>query len=286
MRNKLIAIGLGIALVLGSAGAAFAANPNAGQKPTTPYKACATLQGVINAFPSRLGVCPVNSNLVTINPNGGAQGTPGVNGTNGTNGANGSVGPVGPAGTNGTDGINGKNGHRGRTGATGKTGAVGPAELESWESCVPSLCIDTPPAGGGSGGWGWNPEVGNVTSLNVGDIYPFTVTAIQNGPEYFTGTVTLTWNPNDFNLIEAAGFSFQYPLSVSPGSDSATFTYGAFSHVDKSVSFSFEALNDNPSALVTATVTTGGHCVDGGFVVNPAAVASETFSVAIVGSAA
>src|ERR1019366_9353168 len=162
-------------------------------------------------------------------------------------------------------------GQRGPRGDIGVTGAVGPAELESWRSCTPTLCIDADPNSGGSGGWGFNNVLNApVTDLTVGQTYPFTVTVVQDGSENSNGSITLTWNPTDFAGPTAGSDGSAVCATASTG-NALSCTYTDLAHQYKSDSFSFKALTDNPDAQVAATVAVNGE------------EASALFPVAITG---
>jgi hypothetical protein len=201
----------------------------------------------------------------------GTNGLAGMNGAAGLTGDQGVQGDVGATGAPGVVGPRGLPGFKGDTGATGlagATGATGPAEMESTRQCTPTLCIDADPASGGSGGWGWNPTVGNVTDLTVGQTYPFTVTVIQDGNENADGSITLTWNPTDFTGPLAGNDG---TCATTSTGNALSCTYTDLSHQYKGDSFSFTALSDNPDAQVVATVEVNGE------------EASATFPVAITG---
>jgi hypothetical protein len=207
----------------------------------------------------------------------GIQGIPGLTGPAGATGQVGPQGPAGPtgpvglAGKDGTNGAQGPAGPGGATGATGATGAEGPAELESSRLCTPTLCIDADPNSGGSGGWGWDYTANAaVTDLTVGQTYPFTVTIVQDGNENSNGSITLTWNPSDFTGPTAGSDGSATCAPASTG-NALSCTYTDLSHQDKSDSFNFTALADNPDAQVGVTTEVNGE------------EASALFPVAITG---
>ena len=205
----------------------------------------------------------------------GANGATGPQGERGYPGRDGATGATGPQGDAGATGPSGPQGDTGATGPTGATGATGASELESTRLCTPTLCIDADPASGGSGGWGWNSIVGNVTDLTVGQTYPFTVTVVQDGAENADGSITLTWNPNDFTgpttSNDASDPSSGTTCATASTGNALSCTYTDLSHQYKSDSFNFTALGDNPDAQVVATVEVNGE------------EASATFPVAITG---
>jgi hypothetical protein len=202
------------------------------------------------------------------NGSNGSSGTDGAKGDTGPAGLNGSNGSNGVTGTNGKDGRNGRNGRNGRdgkdgaTGATGATGPEGPAELESMRFCVPALCIDDAPGAlgnNGSGGFGWD-NVNNVpvTSVTVGTPATLTVTALDDGTQS-AGSITLTWDGDDFAGPTSGSDSSATCVAAGNGDSvhSLACTYSDFSHADKSDSFTFTPLKDNPAAVVEATVQVG-----------------------------
>jgi hypothetical protein len=127
---------------------------------------------------------------------------------------------------------------------------------ESVRTSVKGLAIDGAPGAsgnGGSGGWGWD-STNNVpvTSVAVGDNAPLTVTAMQANPQV-NGTITLSWNPDDFSLVSNGDGS---ATQSSLGAGEASFDYTDFAHTDKGDTFVFKALSSNSDAVVSATVTT------------------------------
>jgi len=175
------------------------------------------------------------------------------------------------AGPPGSAGAPGATGPRGATGSRGATGPQGPAELESTRFCTPDLCIDADPNSGGSGGWGWD-YVANaaVTDLTVGQTAGFTVTVVQDNAQQADGSITLTWNPSDFQGPTAGSDASASCTTASTG-NALSCTYTDMSHQYKSDSFNFKALADNPDAQVEATVVVNGE------------QASAVFPVAITG---
>jgi hypothetical protein len=161
-------------------------------------------------------------------------------------------------------------------------GSVSPAKLsrylnsvlakqESSRFCTPTLCIDADPASGGSGGWGFDTTTNRpVTKLKKGNSYPFTVTVVQDGTQYADGSITLTWNPNDFQGPTTGGDSSAQCAPAST-SNALSCTYTDLSHQYKSDSFTFKALAINPHAQVGVTVQVNGE------------EASALFPVAITG---
>lgn len=232
--------------------------------------------------------CPSGSFAVAFNSTGprGATGAAGKNGTNGKNGAN---------GTNGTNGAsvtaspatsaecpNGGEDYTlsGTTtsvcdGATGPEGPAGtPTLYESVITGTPDLTIDPSPADGnaGSSGWGSDTTGSAVTDLTVGKTYSFVVTAIQPGcgsnapagaPCDSDGTITLTWNPNDFTYEGNGDASATCTALSEPASETCSYT--DFSHQYKSDGFQFEADNANPDAVIGVTVQTQGNQATGTF---------------------
>jgi hypothetical protein len=159
-------------------------------------------------------------------------------------------GKRGPTGT----GEQGPKGDTGATGATGATGPEGPAELESSRSCIPNLCVDADPASGGSSGWGFDPVANApVSDLKVGQTYPFTATVVQDNGEVARGSITVTWNPNDFQGPTAGSDSSASCATASTG-NALSCTYTDLAHQYKSDTFNFTALHANPAALVEVTV--------------------------------
>jgi hypothetical protein len=145
------------------------------------------------------------------------------------------------------------------------------AKQESSRFCTPTLCIDADPASGGSGGWGFDTTANApVTKLKKGNSYPFTVTVVQDGTQNADGSITLTWNPHDFQGPTAAGDSSAQCAPASTG-NALSCTYTDLSHQYKSDSFTFKALATNPHAQVGVTVQVNGE------------QASALFPVAITG---
>lgn len=178
---------------------------------------------------------------------------------------------AGPPGAPGIPGAPGSTGPRGATGSAGATGAEGPAELESTRSCTPDLCIDADPNSGGSGGWGFDFATNSaVTDLTVGTPASLTVTVVQDGAENADGSITLAWNPSDFNGPTAGADGSATCTTASTG-NAMSCTYTDLSHQYKSDSFTFTPLADNPDAQVEATVSVSGE------------QASAVFPVAISG---
>ena len=155
---------------------------------------------------------------------------------------------------------------QGRPGPAGPAGPEGPAQTESSRQCTPVLCIDNAPGASGnngSGGWGWDASAnGPVTSMKVGDTNPLVVTVLQPAAgEVANGSVTLTWNVDDFALASKPGdgtcLSGSSALpDVAGGYLTCSFT--DLAHTAKSVPFSFTAKGANPAAVVSATVEVGG----------------------------
>jgi hypothetical protein len=185
-------------------------------------------------------------------------------------------GPQGAAGAKGAPGTAGAPGAAGQTGQTGSQGVAGPEGpagtptlKQSTTTCTPDLCIDNGPgptgAAGGSG-WGWD-EASNeaVTTLTGGTVNPLVVTVAQPNGEEADGTITLRWDPADFEFLAASDGS----ESVGDLPGYVSFCFTDLAHEFKSVAFEFEAIGPNPEAKVTATVVVGGE------------QASATFPVAI-----
>ena len=201
----------------------------------------------------------------------GSQGPAGPQGLVGPQGATGPTGPMGQRGWDGHQGPKGDQGPNGDTGPQGATGPEGPAELESTRFCTPDVCIDADPNSGGSGGWGWDSTTNSaVTDLTVGQSYPLTVTVVQDNAEQADGSITLTWNPNDFTGPTSGSDGSGTCVTASTG-NALSCTYTDMSHQYKSVAYDFTALSDNPDAQVVATVVVNGE------------TASEVFPVAITG---
>ncbi len=203
----------------------------------------------------------------------GAKGDTGAPGATGPQGAKGDTGPQGAKGDIGPQGVKGDTGPQGVKGDTGASGPVGPAELESSRNCTPTLCIDDAPGtdgSSGSGGFGWDATANQpVTDLTVGHSYPFTVTVVQDGGPNADGSITLTWNPYDFQgpTVDAGDGS----CTTASTGNALSCTYTDLAHGDKSEQFSFTALHDNPSALIGVNTEVAGE------------EASATFPVAITG---
>lgn len=140
--------------------------------------------------------------------------------------------------------------------------AKGPfATNESWSSCNGSLCIDAPPEGpnglDGSGGWGWNSSTNSpVTTLTVGIPASFTVTVLQPGSVPAcgsgTGTITLTYSSQDFNLNATDSRENTGSDPFDRGAvETFTYTGDFWCHKDQSVAFTFTPQNPTFTALVT-----------------------------------
>jgi len=165
----------------------------------------------------------------------------------------------------------GAEGKEGATGARGPTGPQGPAGLESTRFCTPNLCIDADPSSGGSGGWGWDEATNSaVTDLTIGHTAPFVVTVVQDGEEYAAGSITLAWNPADFEGPTAGSDNSASCTTASTG-NALSCAYTDLSHQYKSVEFNFKPLVDSPDAQVEVTVVVNGE------------QASATFPVAVTG---
>ena len=201
----------------------------------------------------------------------GSQGPAGPQGLVGPQGATGATGPMGQRGWEGQQGPKGDQRPKGDAGSQGATGPEGPAELESSRFCTPDVCIDADPNSGGSGGWGWDYTTSSaVTDLTVGQSYPLTVTVVQDNAEQADGSITLTWNPNDFTGPTSGSDGSGTCVTASTG-NALSCTYTDMSHQYKSVAYDFTPLSDNPDAQVVATVVVNGE------------TASEVFPVAITG---
>ncbi len=155
------------------------------------------------------------------------------------------------------------------TGRKLAAGAVGPSKLnpqlqasvasqESSRFCTPTLCIDADPASGGSGGWGFNSKLNRpVTQLDKGHSYPFTVTVVQDGAENSNGSITLTWNPTDFQGPSAGSDSSATCATASTG-NALSCSYTDLAHQYKSDTFTFKARSINPHALVGVSAEVNG----------------------------
>ena len=238
--KKPLLVGLGVvAGALGAGGVALATIPSG----TGVYTACVKSKGQVRLIDPTATQCKTTEKEVTWNQTGPA-------GAPGATGAKGATGPAGPQGA---------------------AGPTGPAELESTRFCTPSLCIDADPNSGGSGGWGWDYETNSaVTDLAVGQTAPFTVTVVQDGEESANGSITLTWNPTDFAGPTSGSDTSANCTTASTG-NALSCTYSDLAHQDKSDSFNFKALADNPDAQVEVTAVVNGQ------------QASAVFPVAITG---
>ena len=134
-----------------------------------------------------------------------------------------------------------------------------PAPLpESSRYCTPTLCIDADPESGGSGGFGYNAAQHKaVTTLTVGQTYPFTVTVVQDGSQNANGSITLTWNPADFSGPTAGSDTSAQCASASTG-NAMSCTYTDLAHQYKSDSFNFKAIHTDANAHVDVTVEVAG----------------------------
>ena len=167
-------------------------------------------------------------------------------------------GPSGASGPRGLTGARGPKGAKGANGAPGVAGPQGPAGtpilFQSTESCTPDLCIDAGPGpdnSGGSGGWGWDKATTKpVTDLKVGTYNPLTVRLMQPHQLVPTGSITVTWSPYDFVEVgNTGGTNCEYPATYEA---SCTFNFTWFIQTE---TFSFDALHNDPDAVVTVTTT-------------------------------
>ena len=192
----------------------------------------------------------------------------------GLDGAAGSQGQPGARGPQGEQGVRGPKGDNGVKGDKGDRGPAGPAQLENWSSCTPTLCLDTAPQGpnglDGSAGWGWDDAANApVSNLTVGQPANFTVTVMEPNPDSSPASITLTYSSQDFTLDSSASDGTVGSNPFDRGGV-MTFDYaGGFHNNDKSTGFTFTPQNRTAEALVTATVQVDGQ------------TASETFPVAI-----
>jgi hypothetical protein len=193
-----------------------------------------------------------------------SRGVVGQQGPQGPTGATGATGATGSAGATGATGAVGAKGDKGDTGLQGPRGVQGPAGtpilFASTQNCTPDLCIDAAPGpqgAAGGGGWGWdNNANAPVTQLAVGSDNPLTVTVLQPGNESADGSITLTWDPYDFALVGNADGGANCTTTSDYTSISCSYT--DLAHSTKSDAFTFTALNDDPDAVVAATVDVAG----------------------------